>query len=79
MHWEAIIHVYYPFQTKRLDAFKELKQSIQMLWVELERTPSASLEFELVQEDSETTFRLSSQNMEGLKALHYEVMFSFLL
>lgn len=60
-------------QGKRLNTFKELKQSIQTLWREIETVPSTSIEMELVKSDAETTFKLSSDNMEHLRGLNTEV------
>ena len=60
-------------QGKRLNTFKELKQSIQTLWREIETVPSTSIEKELAKSDAETTFKLSSDNMEHLRGLNTEV------
>ena len=60
-------------QGKRLNTFKELKQSIQTLWREIETVPSTSIEEELAKSDAETTFKLSSDNMEHLRGLNTEV------
>lgn len=61
------------FQVKRLKTFKELRHSIQTLWKELETVPSTLIGKEMVKEDAETTFKLSSQNMETLRNLNQEV------
>lgn len=58
---------------KRLNTFKELRQSIQTLWTELEAVPSTSVGKDLAKEDAETTFKLSSLNIEALKDLKCEV------
>lgn len=58
---------------KRLNTFKELKQSIQTLWREIETVPSTSIEKELAKSDAETTFKLSSDNMEHLRGLNTEL------
>nr|XP_058959272.1 protein regulator of cytokinesis 1-like [Pocillopora verrucosa] len=58
---------------KRLNTFKELKQSIQTLWKEIETVPSTSIEKELAKSDAETTFKLSSDNMEHLRGLNTEL------
>ena len=60
------------FQVKRLNTFKELRYSIQTLWKELETVPSTLIGKEMAKED-ETTFKLSSQNMEALRDLNQEV------
>ena len=60
-------------QLKRLNAFKELRQSIQTLWTELEAVPSTNVGKELARDDAETTFKLSSLNIESLKDLKCEV------
>lgn len=58
---------------KRLNTFKELRQSIQTLWTELEAVPSTNVGKDLAKEDAETTFKLSSLNIEALKDLKWEV------
>ena len=58
---------------KRLNTFKELRHSIQTLWKELETVPSTLIGKEMAKEDAETTFKLSSQNMEALTDLNQEV------
>ena len=60
-------------QVKRLNTFKELRHSIQTLWKELETVPSTLIGKEMAKEDAETTFKLSSQNMEALTDLNQEV------
>ena len=60
-------------QVKRLNTFKELRYSIQTLWKELETVPSTLIGKEMAKEDAETTFKLSSQNMEALTDLNQEV------
>ena len=56
-----------------MNTFKELKQSIQTLWREIETVPSTSIEKELAKSDAETTFKLSSDNMDHLRGLNTEV------
>lgn len=58
---------------KRLNTFKELKQSIETLWRELEAVPSTSIEQNLAKDDAEATFKLSSLNIETLKDLKCEL------
>ena len=58
---------------KRLNIFKELRQSIQTLWRELEAVPSTTVEQDLGKDDAETTFKLSSLNIEALKDLNCQV------
>ena len=60
-------------QAKRLNTFKELKQSIETLWRELEAVPSTSIGQNLAKDDAEATFKLSSLNIETLKDLKCEV------
>lgn len=64
-------------QAKRLNTFKELKQSIEVLWKDLETAPSTTIGQELAKDDAETTFKLSSQNIEALRDLNQEVSRSF--
>ena len=58
---------------KRLNTFKELRQSIQTLWRELEAVPSTTVGQDLAKDDAETNFKLSSLNIEALKDLKCEV------
>ncbi|KAJ7333632.1 hypothetical protein OS493_017175 [Desmophyllum pertusum] len=60
-------------QVKRLNTFKELRQSIHTSWRELETVPSTSIGQQLAQDDAETTFKLSSQNIEALRELNLEL------
>ena len=69
--FESFCHVL--SQVKRLNTFKELRHSIQTLWKELETVPSTLIGKEMAKEDAETTFKLSSQNMEALRDLNQEV------
>ena len=71
MLFECFCHVL--LQVKRLNTFKELRHSIQTLWKELETVPSTLIGKEMAKEDAETTFKLSSQNMEALRDLNQEV------
>ena len=64
-------------QAKRLNTFKELKQSIETLWRELEAVPSTSIGQNLAKDDAEATFKLSSLNIETLKDLKCEVRNNF--
>ena len=61
------------FQVKRLNTLKQLKQSIEVLWKELETVPSTTIGQELAKDDAEITFKLSSQNIEALRELSQEV------
>ena len=58
---------------RRLNTFKELRQSIETLWRELETVPSTTVGQDLAKDDAETTFKLSSLNIEALKDLKCEV------
>lgn len=60
-------------QVKRLNTFKELKQSIESLWRDLEAVPSTPIGQNLAKDDAEATFKLSSLNIETLKDLKCEV------
>ena len=71
MLFECFCHVL--LQVKRLNTFKELRHSIRTLWKELETVPSTPIGKEIAKEDAETTFKLSSQNMEALRDLNQEV------
>lgn len=61
------------FKVKRLNTFKQLKKSIEVLWKELETVPSTTIGQELAKDDAEVTFKLSSQNIEALRELSEEV------
>lgn len=70
---EANVQYLQKEQMKRLNTFKELRQSIQILWTELEAVPSTNVGKDLAKEDAETTFKLSSLNIEALKDLKWEL------
>ena len=67
-------NVYNLLQLKRQTTFKELRQSIQILWRELETVPSTTIGQQLAQDNAETTFQLSSQNIQALRDLNLEVI-----
>lgn len=70
---EANVQYLQKEQVKRLNTFKELRHSIQTLWKELETVPSTLIGKEMAKEDAETTFKLSSQNIEALTDLNQEL------
>jgi len=54
-----------------------LKQSIEALWRDLETAPSTVIEKELANDDAESSFKLSSHNIEALRDLNLEVSLFF--
>ena len=60
-------------QTKRKTEFRSSKRTILRLLSDLDLSPSSSFERDVVSEDGEESFLLSSDNMRQLRHYHEHV------